>query len=288
MNRKLAPAAAGAAALLFGLAGLQASPETPARQETARESEGKGSTLPSPVDDGPYTRDPRADQVLQAAIKAHGGAEAISGRQTIFLKYRLTNYDYPEPEVGTLTLWFKRPGKIRQEVAYPRKKEIRVYDGRRAWVDDGKGPKLLGSLMARMMERGIQELDIPLLYLEGSLKYLNVSKDPKGRMIQRLSWRYQGYARDIMVDVATSRILVVGEFDTPAGAISRMKIFDDFRAIQGLMVAHHQETFRNNQKYSETELLEAKFDGPVDDALFRYTGPEPAPGTAGKPAKEGR
>jgi len=235
-----------------------------------------------PPEQGPIRRDERADQVLQAAIKAMGGKEAIAGRQTIFMKSSIKNFDYPEPVAGTISIWFKRPLKIRQEIVYPHKKEIRAFDGERAWVDVGKGPELMGPLMARMMERGIRELDSPLLYTEGNLTYLSVARDPRGRMSQKLSWRYQGYARDIMVDVETNRVLVIGEFDTPAGAISRMKVYDDYREVQGLLLPFHQETFRNDQKYSETDILETKFNADIPDSMFAFPGPNAA-SVNGKP-----
>jgi hypothetical protein len=237
---------------------------------------------PPPPEQGPIHRDERAEQVLAAAIKAQGGSEMITGRQTIYIRYSIRNYESPEVENGTITVWFKRPLKIRQEVTYPHRKEIRVFDGERAWWDLGKGPEIMSPLMARMMERGIRELDSPLLYTEGNLSYLSVARDPKGRMTQKLSWRYQGYARDIMVDMATNRVLVIGEFDTPAGAISRMKVFDDYRPVQGMMLPFHQETFRNDQRYSETEVLEARFNEAVEDSLFAFPGPEPL--VSGKPA----
>jgi len=245
--------------------------------------QGSAQRMPGPPrEEGPIRRDERAEQVLQAAIKAQGGLELISGRQTIYMRSTIKNYDYPEPESGTITVWFKRPLKIRQEVTYPHKKEVRAFDGERAWVDAGKGPELLGPLMARMMERGIRELDSPLLYTEGNLTYLSVAKDPKGRMTQKLSWRFQGYARDIMVDMSTNRVLVIGEFDTPAGAISRMKVFDDYRSVQGMMLPFHQETFRNDQRYSEANVIEARFNAPIDDALFVFPGQDSSAGN-GKP-----
>jgi hypothetical protein len=235
-----------------------------------------------PPEKGPIRRDERAEQVLQAAIKAQGGLESITGRQTIYIRSTIKNYDYPDPETGTITVWFKRPLKLRQEITYPHKKEIRAFDGERAWMDAGEGAVLLGPLMARMMERGIRELDSPLMYSEGNLTYLSVAKDPRGRMTQKLSWRYQGYARDIMVDIATNRVLVIGEFDTPAGAISRMKVFDDFRPVQGMFLPFHQETFRNDQRYSDTDIVEARFNGPIEDSLFAFPGPEPPASPAEK------
>jgi outer membrane lipoprotein-sorting protein len=222
-------------------------------------------------------RDERAQQVLMDAIEAMGGVETIGGRETIYIKRRITNYDYPEPAEGTITVWFKRPDKIRQEVAYEHRKVIRAFDGERAWLDDGNGPELLSPHMALMIKRGIRELDSPLLYLEGNLRYLSVAKDPRGRLTQKVSWRHEGYARDLMVDVATSHILVIGAFDTPVGAISRLKILDDYRPVQGLMIPHREEVYRNDRKYSETEILEAKFDLSVEDALFVFPGSEEAP-----------
>ncbi len=222
-------------------------------------------------------RDERAQQVLMDAIQAMGGVDTIGGRATIYIKKRIINYDFPEPTEGTITVWFKRPDKIRQEVAYAHRKVIRAYDGDRAWLDDGNGPELLSPHMALMIKRGIRELDSPLMYMEGNLRYLSVARDPRGRLTQKISWRHEGYARDLMVDVATSHILVIGAFDTPMGAISRLKILDDYRPVQGLMLPHREEVYRNDRKYSETEILEARFDLSVEDALFAFPGSEEAP-----------
>jgi len=262
-----------------------AAPQT-GRTEKPPEPPKATPRMPSaPPNEGPIRRDERAEQVLKAAIDAQGGRDSISGRQTIYIKTSIKNYDYPEPVSGTITTWFKRPLKIRQEITYPHKKEIRAFDGERAWIDSGKGASLLGPLAARMMERGIRELDSPLLYGEGNLSYLSVAKDPQGRMTQKLSWHHEGYARDIMIDMATNRVLVIGEFDTPAGAISRMRVYDDYRPVQGMWLPFHQETFRNDQRYSVTDVLEAKFNGPVDDALFAFPGSDgsgaASPGSAG-------
>ena len=51
-----------------------------------------------------------------------------------------------------------------------------------------------------------------------------------------------------------------------------MKVFDDYRSIQGLFIPFKQVVFRNDQKYTETEVLEAKFDDPMDDSLFEFPG----------------
>ena len=248
----------------------------PAGNDLSRPA-GPGQRIPLPKEEGPVQRDDRAEQVLREAIKAHGGTDAIANRQSIYLKYRITNFDYPDPQVGTVTIWFKRPSKIRQEIAYPGRKETLASDGARAWRDDGSGPTLMGPLYSKMIERGNLELDLPLLYMQGSLKYLSIGKDPNGTMTHKLSWRHQGYARDIMVDVATSRILVIGEFDTPAGAISRMRLLGDYRPVQGVMMPYHQETYRNDQKYTQRELIEAKFNLSLEESLFRFPGPETSP-----------
>ncbi|HXI03146.1 MAG TPA: hypothetical protein VNI57_08205 [Candidatus Saccharimonadales bacterium] len=219
-------------------------------------------------DDGPEVRDPRAEQILDQMIQAHGGEKAITARQTIFIKYRITNFSYPEPLVGTLTVWFKRPDFFRRETAYPDKKQVVIFDGEHAWVDDGKGPEELGPVSSSIVKRGIDELDSPLLYKQGSLKYLSVAKDPLGRLTEKLSWRHEGYARDLMVQTDTNRLLVVGSFDTPAGAISRMQVFDDYKSVDGVLVPYKKQVFINNQRYSVTEVVDVKFNEEIDSALF--------------------
>lgn len=222
----------------------------------------------SGTDDGPVVRDPRAEQVLDEMIEAHGGEESIAGRSSIYIRYKITNYSYPEPLQGTVTVWFKRPGLLRKEIAYPQRKQVVIYDGERAWVDRGSGPEELGPVASSIVKRGLKELDSPLMYREGSLKYLSVAKDPRGRLTQKLSWRHQGYARDLMVDMETGRLLVIGSFDTPAGAISKMQMFDDFRMVQGMLVPYRKEIYTNNQRNSETQILEVRFNEELAREIF--------------------
>lgn len=224
--------------------------------------------------EAPAVRDPRAEKILDDMIRAHGGSEAIRGRETIFIKYQITNFSSPEPLVGTLTLWFKRPLLMRREVTYPQKKQVVIYDGERAWVDDGGGPEQLAPVASSIVKRGIEELDGPLQYKQGSLKYLNVARDPMGRMTQKLSWRHEGYARDLMVDATNYHLLVIGSFETPAGAISRMQVFDDYRPVDGILIPWHKEVILNNQRYSETVVLEVRFNESLDEALFKPGDPE--------------
>jgi len=231
------------------------------------------ATPPGPGYNPETFRDERAEKILRAAIDAQGGEAALLARKTVYFKRRITRFDAPEPLQGTITVWFKRPLKLRQEVAYAHGRQIRVFDGEKAWVDEGEGPKLLGPMMGRMMERGVMEIDSPLIYLEGSLRYLNVAKDLNGNLTQKLSWRSEGYARDLMVDVATSHLSVVGEFDTPAGASSLIKHFEDFRPVERVVLPFKQSSLRNEQKYSETEMIEVRFNEPIDDSLFEFPGP---------------
>jgi hypothetical protein len=228
--------------------------------------------LHSDQDNAPAFRDPRAEQVLQEMIEAHGGEDSIAGRRTIYVKYEITNFSYPEPAVGTLTIWFKRPSQMRQEIAYAQKKRVMVFNGDRAWMDDGSGPQELPPFTANIIATGIRELDTPLLYREGSLKYLSTAKDPMGRLTQKLSWRHEGYARDLMIDVATNRLSVIGAFENPAGATSRMQILDDYRSVDGMMIPYFKMVLRNDQKYTETKILEVRFNDSLDEALFQPLG----------------
>ncbi len=226
--------------------------------------------------EAPPVRDARAEKILDDMIRAHGGSEAIRGRETIFIRYQITNFSSPEPLVGTLTLWFKRPHQMRREVTYPQKKQVVIYDGERAWVDDGGGPEQLAPVASSIVKRGIEELDGPLQYKQGSLKYLNVARDPMGRMTQKLSWRHEGYARDLMVDATKYHLLVIGSFETPAGAISRMQVFDDYRPVDGILIPWRKEVILNNERYSETVVLEVRFNESLDETLFRPGDPDTA------------
>jgi len=61
-----------------------------------------------------------------------------------------------------------------------------------------------------------------------------------------------------------------------------MKVFDDYGPFRD-DASFHQEVFRNDQRYSETDVIEAKFNDVVEDSLFAFPGPEPPMAANRKP-----
>jgi len=225
----------------------------------------------APWRDDPGTapqQDPKALEILNAGLKAAGGVDAILGRKTIYIKRKITNHEYPEPRVGTITVWCKRPDKIRKEISYPDQKHIEVFDGRRAWFDGGQGPQFRGATMTAIIYDGMKELDIPANYLDADLTYFNISQEIPGKLAHVVKVRKNGYTKELMFDVTTHLLEVSGEYENPWGAADKMQKFDRYRPVDGIMVPHRIENWRSNRMVSETEILEIKFNGPVDDALF--------------------
>jgi hypothetical protein len=235
--------------------------------------------LPPWFDDpnAPRTQDPKALEVLKAGITALGGEQAILGRKTIYIKRKVVNHDYPEPREGTVTVWFKRPNLLRKEIEYPGQKHVEAFDGRRAWYDQGSGPRWRGDVLTASILNGMSELDVPANYLNAELTYFNISQELPGKLAHVVKVRKNGYTKELMFDVNTSLLEVAGEYENPWGATDKMTKYERYRPVDGLMVPYLVQNFRANTMISETEIVDVRFNGAIDDALFRFPGSTAAP-----------
>ncbi len=220
-------------------------------------------------------QDPKALEVLREGLKALGGEEAILGRKTVYIKRKIINHEYPDPREGTLTVYFKRPDKFRKEVAYSGLSYVEVYDGERAWFDEGSGPKLRGPIITNSIRIGLKELDIPANYLDAELTYFNISQEIPGKLAHVIKVRKDGYTRELMFDVNTHLLEISGEYESPWGATDKMTRFDRYRPVGGILVPYREEKWRSNRKITESEILEIEFDREISNSLF-----EPPPDLA--------
>lgn len=216
------------------------------------------------------TQDAKAREILMKGIQALGGADAILGRETIHMKKKVINHEYPEPMEGTILLWFKRPDKIRKEVTFPDRHHVEVYDGKTAWVDTGTGPRVKGYAMTAAIIDGMKELDLPVNFLDAELTYFNVSQELPGKLAHVVKVRKNGYTRELMFDVDTFLLAVSGEYENPWGATDKMIKFDRYRPVGGVLTPHHIEYWRSNRMVSETEITEVTFNAPINDEIFAY------------------
>jgi outer membrane lipoprotein-sorting protein len=187
------------------------------------------------------------------------------------------SHEYAEPREGTITLWYKRPDKLRKEVSYPERRHVEVFDGTRAWFDTGSGPQIRGPVVTAAIRDGMQELDLPANYLDADLTYFNISQEIPGKLAHVVKVRKNGYTKELMFDVNTYLLEVTGEYENPWGATDKMTKFDRYRPVDGILIPHRVEYWRANRMVSETEITEVVFNGPVDDSLF--TLPQRSEGT---------
>lgn len=215
-------------------------------------------------------QDEKAVEILKKGIEALGGADAILGRKTIYISRKVINHQYPELMEGTITVWYKRPDKLRKEVVYPNRRHTDVLNGQQAWVDTGSGPQILGPAVTAGMADGLQELDLPVNYLDAELTYFNISQEIPGKLAHVVKVQKNGYTRELMFDVDTFLLEVSGEYENPWGATDRMKKFDRYRPVDGVMIPYHVEHWQANQLVIETDITDVKFNEPIDDSLFEY------------------
>lgn len=214
-------------------------------------------------------QDPKALEVLEEAIQTLGGTEKILGRETIYVKRKITNYEYPDPVEGTLTIYYKRPDKFRKEIDYPNLKHTEVFNGAHAWFDQGTGPTLRGEAVTNSIRINLGELDIPANYLDAELTYFNISQEIPGKLAHVVKVRKDGYTRELMFDIETHLLEVSGEYENPWGATDKMTRYDRYRPVDGIMVPYVEEKWRSNRMITVSEIVEIEFNGSIDDALFQ-------------------
>ncbi len=257
------------------LASASASPADPNAGITQQKPAGAAPWRPAPGSTA--QQDPKALEVLKAGLKALGGEEAILGRKTIYVKRKVVNHEYPDPREGTILIHFKRPDKLRKEVIYPGRKTIEILDGQRAWIDDGSGPREKGSTLTAAMLDGLKEMDVPANYLDAELTYFNISQEIPGKLAHVVKARKNGYTRELMFDVNTNLLEVSAEYESPWGATDKMVRYERYRPVDGILFPYHEERWRSNRIILESDVIEVKFNSPMEDSLFQMPGvPAPA------------
>ena len=175
-------------------------------------------------------------------------------------------------------MWFKRPNLLRKEIVFPSQKHVEAFDGRRAWFDAGAGPRWRGDVLTAAILNGIAELDLPANFLDAELTYFNISQEVPGKLTHVVKVRKNGYTRELMFDVNSSLLEVSGEYENPWGATDKMTRYERYRPVDGVMVPWRVLNYRSSTLVSETEILEIRFNEPLDDGLFAYpAASSPAP-----------
>jgi hypothetical protein len=212
--------------------------------------------------------EPSARDLARRCVAAHGGAEAIARASGFVQEGTVTSLLHPGM-TGRIGRAFRRPGRLRVEIAYPdRSGEVRVLDGSEGWRD---GVPASGPQLASMVLHAAR-LDLPALLAE------------KGRRLaDRGTWQHEGKALRVLglevgpglevevgIDPETGLILRSRSFTVgPGRPVEFVTSYSEFREVGGVVFAFREGNWANGATTGETVLSRVEVVSGPDAGLFR-------------------
>jgi hypothetical protein len=206
--------------------------------------------------------------VVRRCVDAYGGKAALARATAARQEGSVTSTMSPG-QAGRMVRTFARPGKLRVEIAFPGgRSETRIVDGARGWRD---GEEVRRERLSAMILQAAR-LDLPAL-LESSEARLEDrgSSDVGGTPVRVLALPLApGLLLEAAIDARSGRILRSrGASRVDGIPLEFVTAYEDFRKVDGVLVAFREKSWANGRSTGETVLEKVEFPKKVPEATFR-------------------
>jgi hypothetical protein len=172
-------------------------------------------------------------------------------------------------ETGRFSRLFARTSRLKVEVAFPGSApEVRVLDGARAFR---YGQPVSGPV-ALTLQLMAARLDLPALLVEWEGRVTDMGEvRHEGQPVRVMGLEVgPGLRIEAGIDAATARILYVhGLAQNGPSALDLFTVYRDFRMVEGVLVAFHEEGWANGEDTGEVDLDAVEFPEELPDEAFR-------------------
>ena len=203
-------------------------------------------------------------------MAAYGGEAALKKIATVYAKGVIETV--LRQDGGTSTRYFKRPRKLRAELAYKNSSETRILSGFRGWrgssgqaLREVHGPPYLA------MAYQAKYLDLPFGFLDKSYSISHAGSeqvDSVTAQVLRLEDN-EGTVMRVYIDPTGLIIRVAGSFTIGSEGTELVADFSDFRNIEGIKFPHRIANYSGRNKIAETAIQEIKLNREMPDQLFQ-------------------
>ena len=206
-----------------------------------------------------FAAQPDSAQVLAQMVKHYGGAEALTKLNSPY-RQQWDLMAMTRNEKGTDQRTIALPQRLTVELTYPSKSEKRILDG-------DKGEKIYDQthhVVAQgpgLMEMKLQRMRLynPLL-LQQHASEISVSEE--GEDYYRLTLHEGTLSTDYYVNRKTFLIdKVAGTLEMNGAAMTFMTEYQDYKAVEGVMLPHKEIKFAGSINTAVLTLRETHFDG---------------------------
>ena len=251
--------------------------------ELVKENLTKPTDTPLPegkVSDSPaegQSIDPKAKEIIEAAVAAHGGLKKINSVKNIVVEAHSIEHhpDNTIDDEGTGKIYLF-PDKYRSERHENNQTFITIFDGKSVYhIDDGEleqlPPDEAESYAKEYMDSDFLNLILPLtglLIKDVNIQYGGIGevKDVSASVL--IVTPPSGKKLKFYISKKTN-YLVKLTYTTKFGKKDQdvVKYFNDYRDVSGIKIPHHRTTI--TFEHRETFITDVKLNVEVDEALFR-------------------
>jgi hypothetical protein len=208
-----------------------------------------------------------AGKIVEQYVKAAGGGRALAKIQTLTLEGSFTSDD---GKMGTYTLDTKLPNRFYSELLIGEKNLIEAYNGKSAWHQNAAGE--LATLVGpegMQLEAAAQYYNSRLVNPKKSkiaLAFVGHAQVRGKDALQLEATMPTGVKRQVFFDWQTH--LIVKE-TAMVGGVDEEILYDDYRTIDGVKLAHKIELHRESVKYS-IDVTRTVINGTVGERVFDF------------------
>jgi hypothetical protein len=221
---------------------------------------------------------PSPTQLVQQAVVARGGLERLRAIQT----ERLSGKIFFGSQVGTLSVEFKRPNRMRMEIGLPSGTVLRLLDGASGWTSDTSAShSQLRPMSAAELEKARREADMDGPLVDSEAKGIRIALagqgQAEGRATDELEITFKDGAMErYQLDAVTHEPMGWAEREVIDGKeVTRLSTFRAIKRVDGVLFPTAIETAANGGRPAQRILIERiELNPPLDDARFR----PPTPG----------
>lgn len=205
--------------------------------------------------------------LVEDVVSAYGGEKRLGGIRSYRLEAVISSAT--DRTVGETVRWFQRPDRLRVELRYPDRGEIRVTRGKRSRV--GKDDRtlepapepLLGTLRLQAAR-----MDLPLLLVQDEETLVLMPADEKGRPVLRALVDV-GLTLDCHVDRKSHRIeRVTMQVSDSAGPLTFAVDLEEFRWVDGVLFPFKEVLYTNGTRTAEVRIREIDVNPEVAEEMF--------------------
>jgi outer membrane lipoprotein-sorting protein len=210
------------------------------------------------------------DEIVAKNIEARGGLEKLRSVQTVRTTGKLIGGGREMP----MTIWVKRPNKVRRETTFPDRTMTVGFDGTTVWGLDstvGKAQQMTGP----QAEGTRDDADIDPLLLDYRKKGLRVElvgqEKIDGETVNHLRvTRKNGKQSRYYLSADTGlEVRIVDTFEQGGMKFEVRTDLSNYQTVDGMRLPFTIKQFNNDKLAVEFTLEKVDFNLPVDEEMFR-------------------